>query len=269
MASPFLSNLIDCLDQLLYIKVSVDVLGNRLASVSEDSSNLCFIDFGCIKHSGTGVSGFVYVTLTKFQHFHERRPVCIFIGCIAFVFREVSSVHSHKIVTIGLLIEILPISHRLFRNRNFSDSVVRLCRYNINILLVKVTISLFEIQKFTDTDELVNAIMAAVNKFMMNKVEQDIFKAFEQSEKEVADLRQRTREGIQTARLNGKQIGAVEGTTHETQKSREKKPMIIKYSRSFDGTLSDKDCMRLIGLSNNTYYKYKRELLNQRCEVLS
>ena len=51
--------------------------------------------------------------------------------------------------------------------------------------------------------------MAAVNKFMMNKVEQDIFKAFEQSEKEVADLRQRTREGIETARLNGKQIGAV------------------------------------------------------------
>ena len=38
-------------------------------------------------------------------------------------------------------------------------------------------------------DELVNAIMAAVNKFMMNKVEQDIFKAFEQSDKEVEDLR--------------------------------------------------------------------------------
>lgn len=116
------------------------------------------------------------------------------------------------------------------------------------------------------TDDLVNAIMSAVNRFMMNKVEQDIFKAFEQSEKEVADLRQRTREGIETARLNGKQIGTVKGTTHETQKSREKKPMIIKYSRDFDGVLSDLDCMKLIGLSNNTYYKYKRELMLERAE---
>ena len=109
-------------------------------------------------------------------------------------------------------------------------------------------------------DELVNAIMAAVNKFMMNKVEQDIFKAFEQSEKEVEDLRQRTREGIKTARSNGKQIGAVKGSVHVTEKSKEAKPLIIKYSKDFDGTLSDKDCMKLIGLANNTYYKYKREL---------
>ena len=109
-------------------------------------------------------------------------------------------------------------------------------------------------------DELVNAIMAAVNKFMMNKVEQDIFKAFEQSEKEVEDLRQRTREGIKTARSNGKQIGAVKGSIHVTEKSKEAKPLIIKYSKDFEGTLSDKDCMKLIGLANNTYYKYKREL---------
>ena len=36
--------------------------------------------------------------------------------------------------------------------------------------------------------------------------------------------------------------------------------MILKYSKDFDGTLSDKECMKLIGLANNTYYKYKREL---------
>lgn len=33
------------------------------------------------------------------------------------------------------------------------------------------------------TDDLVNSIMAAVNKFMMNKVEKDIYKAFEQAQK--------------------------------------------------------------------------------------
>jgi DNA invertase Pin-like site-specific DNA recombinase len=109
-------------------------------------------------------------------------------------------------------------------------------------------------------DELVNAIMAAVNRFMMNKVEQDIFKAFEQSEKEVADLRQRTREGIVTARLNGKQIGAVKGTRRETKKGKDVKAKILMYSRDFGGSLSDKDCMKLIGIANNTYYKYKKEL---------
>lgn len=118
-------------------------------------------------------------------------------------------------------------------------------------------------------DELVNAIMAAVNKFMMNKVEQDIFKAFEQAEKEVSDLRQRTSEGIQTARINGKQIGAVKGTTHITKKSNVAKPLIIKFSKDFNGNLTDKECMKLIGLANNTYYKYKKELRsNQGNEAL-
>lgn len=114
------------------------------------------------------------------------------------------------------------------------------------------------------TDELVNTIMIAINKFIMNKVEQDIFKAFEQSEKEVTDLRQRTKEGIETARLNGKQIGTIKGTTHETKKSKTLKPLIIKYSKSFEGALSDKDCIKLLGIASNTYYKYKRELKEER-----
>lgn len=114
------------------------------------------------------------------------------------------------------------------------------------------------------TDELVNSIMSAINKFMMNKVEQDIYKAFAQSEKEVLDLRQRTKEGIETARLNGKQIGAVKGTVHTTKKCMKVKPLIIKYSRDFQGTLSDKECIKLIGVASNTYYKYKREIKENR-----
>ena len=35
--------------------------------------------------------------------------------------------------------------------------------------------------------------------------------AFDQAEKEVMDLRQRTKEGIETARLAGKQIGSIKG----------------------------------------------------------
>lgn len=103
-------------------------------------------------------------------------------------------------------------------------------------------------------------ILSAIDHFIMNKIEQDIYKAFEQSERTVKEISRRTREGIETARLNGKQIGTVKGAVHETKKSKAFKPLIVQYSKDFEGTLSDKECMKLIGLSNNTYYKYKREL---------
>ena len=43
--------------------------------------------------------------------------------------------------------------------------------------------------------------------YLMALAKEQIKLAFEQSEKEVADLHQRTREGLLTARLNGKQVG--------------------------------------------------------------
>ena len=46
---------------------------------------------------------------------------------------------------------------------------------------------------------------------------------FEQSEKEVQDLHRRTAEGIETARLRGKQIGQKQGTKLTTKKSIEAK----------------------------------------------
>ena len=84
--------------------------------------------------------------------------------------------------------------------------------------------------------------------------------SFEQSEKEVEDLQQRTKEGIETARLNGKQIGQESGTKLVTQKSIAAKEIILKHSRDFNGSLNDVDMMTLAGLARNTFYKYKREL---------
>ena len=93
----------------------------------------------------------------------------------------------------------------------------------------------------------------------MELAKEQIIIAFEQSEKEVTDLHQRTKEGIETARLKGKQIGQKRGATLTTKKSLKAKAGIKKYSKDFDGTLSDTDCMKLLGISHNTYYKYKRE----------
>ena len=110
----------------------------------------------------------------------------------------------------------------------------------------------------TGTD--VDYILEGVNKYLMALAKEQIRIAFEQAEKEVQDLHQRTREGIATARINGKQIGQKQGTKLITKKSIEAKKQIQKYSKDFNGTLSDTDCMKLIGLARNTYYKYKREL---------
>ena len=112
----------------------------------------------------------------------------------------------------------------------------------------------------TMTGTNVDYILEGVNKYLMALAKEQIRLAFEQSEKEVQDLHQRTKEGIETARLNGKQIGQKQGAKLTTKKSIEAKKQIRKHSKDFEGSLSDVDCMKLTGLARNTYYKYKREL---------
>lgn len=110
------------------------------------------------------------------------------------------------------------------------------------------------------TGSNVDYILEGVNRYLMELAKEQIRLAFEQSEKEVEDLHQRTREGIETARLNGKQIGRKKDTKITTKKSLAAKEIIMKHSKDFNGTLKDVDVMQLAGLSRNTYYKYKREL---------
>jgi DNA invertase Pin-like site-specific DNA recombinase len=110
------------------------------------------------------------------------------------------------------------------------------------------------------TDDLMKAIIAALNQYILALARKQILLAFEQSEKEVTDLHQRTQEGIETARLNGKQIGQPAGAKLTTKKSIAAKEQIVKYSKDFEGTLDDAECIRLIGVARGTYYKYKREL---------
>jgi DNA invertase Pin-like site-specific DNA recombinase len=99
-----------------------------------------------------------------------------------------------------------------------------------------------------------------LNRYSFSLAEKQIRLAFEQSEKEVSDLRQRTKEGLVTARLNGRQIGLCQGTKLVTKKSAMAKQIILKHSRDFNGTLDDSACRKLTGVSRGSYYKYKREL---------
>ena len=106
----------------------------------------------------------------------------------------------------------------------------------------------------------VDYILEGINKYMLALAKEQIRIAFEQAQKEVDDLHQRTREGIETARLNGKQIGGKRGSTYNVKKSVDAKAIIRKHSKDFGGTLTDAELITMTHLSRNTYYKYKREL---------
>lgn len=107
----------------------------------------------------------------------------------------------------------------------------------------------------------VDFILDGVNRYLLELAREQIRLAFEQAEKEVRDLRQRTREGIQTARLNGKQIGQQAGKKLNVKKAAEAKERIRKYNKDFEGTLNNEETWKLIGISKMTFYKYKREMI--------
>lgn len=110
------------------------------------------------------------------------------------------------------------------------------------------------------TGTAVDFILEGVNKYLMTLAKEQIRLAFEQAEKEVTDLHQRTSEGIETARLAGKQIGQRTGSKLNVKKAAVAKETIRKYSKDFAGTLDDTDVIKLAGVSRNSYYKYKAEL---------
>lgn len=110
------------------------------------------------------------------------------------------------------------------------------------------------------TDELMAAITTGINRYMLRLAERQIQLSFDQAQKEVDDLHQRTREGIETARLQGKQIGGVTGRKLHVKKAEATKKMIQRLSRDFDGSLTDYEVMRITGIARNTFYKYKAQL---------
>lgn len=107
-------------------------------------------------------------------------------------------------------------------------------------------------------------VIEAINDYIADLAKEQIELAFQQAQKEVDDLHDRTKEGIQTAKLKGKQIGQKQGAKLNVKKAAPAKAAILQHSKDFGGTLDDKDCMKLAGVSRNTYFKYKRELKEEQ-----
>ena len=109
-------------------------------------------------------------------------------------------------------------------------------------------------------NEIADIYITATNKVLEILATEQITKAFEQAEKEVKDLQQRTAEGMKASGAAEKISKAKTGMNYTTKKSKEKKELIKALSKDFDGDKSDIECIKLCGISRNSYYKYKAEL---------
>lgn len=111
------------------------------------------------------------------------------------------------------------------------------------------------------TGTMVDYILQGVNSYLLALAEEQIRLAFLMSEKEVTDLRQRTKEGVQKAREAGKLVGRPANQQYQTKKSIAAKEVIRKHAKTFGGSLSDDEVILLAKVNRKTYYKYKKEIL--------
>ena len=116
------------------------------------------------------------------------------------------------------------------------------------------------------------SIINAINNYILTPAKKQIQLTFIQSQKEIDDLHQRPREGIETARRNDKQIVKQRGRVLHIKKKSPVQQLILKYNINFNGSNSDREVIAIINsslnpddksqrlhVSLNTYYKYKAE----------
>ena len=133
----------------------------------------------------------------------------------------------------------------------------------VNTQIYKQDIESKSIERVGDETDI---LLIGVEQYLKALAKKQIRIAFEQSQKEVDDLSQRTSEGIKTAQLNGKVVGHPKGKKLKVKKAAPAKKLILENSKDFCGKLKDIDCIRLCGIAKNTFYKYKRELQSERSD---
>lgn len=113
------------------------------------------------------------------------------------------------------------------------------------------------------TNEFVNEIFAAVNDYMIKIAQRQIYIAFTEADDEAKHLSQRTKEGIEVARIKGSQIGRQEGVTIDTWKHRKAIRKILMYYEKYEGlrnVVKAEDCIKICEISKSTFYRYVDEI---------
>ena len=119
--------------------------------------------------------------------------------------------------------------------------------------------------KLTGTD--VDCVLRGINEYLMILAKKQIEIAFNMAEQEVDYLHMRIKEGIARRKAAGEQVGREGGSSITTQKEVRTKEIIKRYSKDFQGTLKDTEVIKLAGVTRNTYYKYKKKLLEENTSL--
>lgn len=109
-------------------------------------------------------------------------------------------------------------------------------------------------------NEIADIYIEATNRVLRLLATKQIELAFGQAQKEVDDLHQRTAEGIETARRNGKRIGTPQGSVLNVKKKAPAIAFITKHYIEFGGELNASQCAAAAKISRKTFYKYRDEL---------
>lgn len=137
-----------------------------------------------------------------------------------------------------------------------------------------------ESQKINCSDEIyskfMNNIIDSFNELMQDIARKQIRVAFYKAEKERVAISQRTKDILSKEETRQKISNARTGKTYTTPKELFCRDLIIKHSKSFNGSLKDEDLIDLITsklreefpnkegnqtLSRKTFYKYKRAIV--------
>ena len=109
-------------------------------------------------------------------------------------------------------------------------------------------------------NEIADCYIRATNEVLMILAKKQIEIAFEQAEKEVADLHTRTAEGMRASGAAQKISKSKTGTIYNVKKSAPAKEIIKKNYIGYGGSNTVAEVCKIAGISRNSFFKYKREI---------
>lgn len=109
-------------------------------------------------------------------------------------------------------------------------------------------------------NDIADIYIKATNEVLQLLATKQVEIAFQQAEKEIADTHQRIKEGIETARRNGKRIGNSKNEKLCIKKKAPAIKFIKEHSIRFGGTLNDTQCAAAAKICRKTFYKYVKEM---------
>ncbi len=115
-------------------------------------------------------------------------------------------------------------------------------------------------------NKIADIYIDATNEVLKILAQEQIKIAFDQAEKEVLDLRERTKEGLRVTKAKGTILGRKQGDTYTTKKEKEMREKIKKLAKDFGGNLKDIEVFTLLGITKNTYYKYKKNIILEEAQ---